>query len=154
MSARSKCSMVGTMSSTASFSHPLGMIDRQAVRHPRAAVVAADQEAAMTEMLHHLDEVARHLLLGVGRVVGRGLGLERAAVAAQVGADHREALRHLRCHGVPHGVRLRVAVQQQQRRSGAAAAQAHLAAGDCHVLEREAGEEHVVLAQSVADCVT
>ena len=52
---------------------PLGVIDRQPVRHPRAAVVAADHEAAMAEMLHHLDQVARHLLLGVGRVVGRGL---------------------------------------------------------------------------------
>ena len=54
---------------------PIGVIDRQAVRHPRAAVVAADQEAPMAEVLHHLDHVARHLLLGVGRVVAVASGL-------------------------------------------------------------------------------
>ena len=74
MSARSKCSIVGMMSSTASFSRGRG-VQRQAVRHPRAAVVAADQEALDAEMLHQLDQVARHRPLGIGRVVGVAGGL-------------------------------------------------------------------------------
>ena len=83
-----------------------------------------------------------HGLLGVGRVIGRGGRLERTAVAAQVGTDHGEALGQLRRHGVPHGVRLRVAVQEQQRRTGAAAAQPDRAVLGADVLEREAGKEH------------
>ena len=55
---------------------PVGKSMREAVRHARAAVVAADAEAPMAEALHHLHHVARHLRLGVGRVVAVASGLK------------------------------------------------------------------------------
>src|SRR6185503_604848 len=54
----------------------------------------------------------------------------------------REVLRELRRHAMPHGVRLRIAVQQQERRARAAAAQADRPVTDRDVIEREARKEH------------
>ena len=65
----------------------VGKVEGQAMGDAGAAIVRADQEPLMPEALHHLDHVLGHLLLGVGRVVGRRLRLERAAVAPQVRAD-------------------------------------------------------------------
>jgi hypothetical protein len=119
-----------------------GMVEREPVGDARPAVVRRDGEAPVAEMRHQLREVPRHLALGVGRVVRRRRRLERAAVAAQVGAVDGVRLRQRRRDPVPHRVRLRVAVQQQQRRAFAAAPQAQHAAGDLDALERESGEEH------------
>jgi hypothetical protein len=47
--------------------------------------------------------------------------LRAVSVAAQVGGDDGEALGEPRRDLVPHEVRLRVAVKEQQRRAGAAA---------------------------------
>jgi hypothetical protein len=60
-------------------------------------------------------------MAGVG---GHPLGV---ATATQVGRHDSEATRQLGCHLVPHRMRLRMAVQQQQRRAVAAApdCQAH-----------------------------
>ena len=54
----------------------LGMIERQPVRHPGAAVVADDQEPLVAEVLHHLDHVAapsRAWRRAHGRRVASGL---------------------------------------------------------------------------------
>ena len=53
-------------------------------------------------------------------MVGVARRLRAVAVAAQVGGDDREALGEPRRDLVPHDVGLRVAVQEQQRRAGAA----------------------------------
>ena len=42
------------MSSTASFLDALGMVERQPVRHARAAIVAGDRKRS-SRVLHHLD---------------------------------------------------------------------------------------------------
>ena len=120
---------------------PLGVVQRQPVRHPRAAVVRRDLEAFVAEAGHQLRHVLGHPGLGVGRVVRRGAGLVAAAVAAEVRADHREAARERGGDGVPHRVALRVAVQQEQRRPGAAEAEPKRAGGDAPGREREAVEE-------------
>ena len=64
-------------------------------------------------------------------------GLGGVAVAAQVGADDGEALGEPRRDPVPHRVRLRIAVQQQERRPAAADPQLDLGtrAGDAPRLE-------------------
>jgi hypothetical protein len=121
---------------------PLRMVERQAMRQSRTAIVAADLEALEAERLHHLDHVLRHRPLGVGRMILGRLGLERAAVAAQVGRDHGEALGQRRPDAVPHRMRLWIAVQQQKWRAGTTMAQAHGAAGDGDFGQREILEEH------------
>jgi len=104
--------------------HARRMVEREPVRDARAAVVAGDEEALVPEARHELDHVARHRALRVGAVLRGGRRLERPAIAAQVRADDAVAARERRCDLVPHRVRLRVAVQEKERRALAAAAQA------------------------------
>jgi len=74
-------------------------------------------------------------------VVRRRRRLRALAVAAQVRRDDGEALCETGCDRVPHHVRLRVPVEQEERRPGTAPANAQLDALEVDPLEREAGEE-------------
>mgnify|MGYP003694757717 CR=1 FL=1 len=96
------------------------MVERHAVRDAAAAVVADDEEFLVAERPHDFDLVLRHRPLGVVGVVGQAVRLFAVAVAAQVRGDHAEALGELRGDLVPDGVRLRIAVKQEQRRPDAA----------------------------------
>ncbi len=127
------------------FSHPVGIVQGDAVRQPRTAVVPGQHERIETEVVHHRHHVARHLDLGIRRMIRRRRRLERKAVAAQVRADHGEALRQGWRDKVPHRVRLRVAVQQQQRRARAAMAQSDRSARHRHMGQGKAFEEHRLL---------
>jgi hypothetical protein len=95
--------------------HAVGVVERHSVGHAPTAVVADDREAVMTEGGHRLDLVDRHGPLAVRGVVVRRRGTERRAVARQVGGDDRMPLGEQRRDGVPHQMRLRIAVQQQHR---------------------------------------
>jgi len=113
------------------------LVERQAVRDARTAVVTDDGEALEAERAHDRDLVVRHRALRVRPVVGRRGRLVARAIAAQVGHDHREVGGQGRSDLVPHDVRLRIAVQQQQRRPVARPAQvdARLAGVDVEGLE-------------------
>src|SRR5437763_13236097 len=93
------------------------MTDREAMRDAPAAIVAGEEEAAEAERLHRLDLVAGHHALRVALVSLRRRRLRRVPVAAQVGRDDVEALREPRRDLVPDRVRLRVAMEHQQRRA-------------------------------------
>jgi len=97
----------------------LGMIPQQPVRDAGAAVVPRHAKALEAERLHRLDLVLRQCALGVGGKIGPGRRLRTVAVAAQVGDHQREVLRQSRRHLAPHHMRLRIAVQQEQRRPAA-----------------------------------
>jgi hypothetical protein len=126
----------------------LGVLHRHAERHVAAAVVAGDGEALVAERAHQLQPVARHRPLRVRLVVGCRRRLRRLPVPAQVGADDGEAGRQQRRHAVPGDVRARVAVEQQQRRAGAAVAHAQHRLPDVGALEREAFEHGAPHARS------
>ena len=125
--------------------HRLGCIQRQAVRDTAAAVVAGDGKALVAQLPHQRPHIGGHRALAhlrVLRLVGRGLAV---AIAAQVGQHEAEVRRELRHHAVPEHVRLREAVQQQQRRrtdtAADAAAQAPALDGQVERLEAfEAGD--------------
>ena len=53
---------------------PVGVVERQPVRHPGAAVVAGDEEALVAEAAHQRRHVGGHRPLAVQRVVGLGRG--------------------------------------------------------------------------------
>ena len=95
--------------------HPLGLIQRQAVGDPAAAVVAGEPEAFEAEVGHDLDHVAGHRPFGVALVprVRRGPGA--VAVAPEVGHHDREALGEPGRHPVPGDVALGEAVQKCER---------------------------------------
>ena len=71
-------------------------------------------------------------------MVGTALGLAAVAVAAQVGADDGEVSGQAGRDLVPHGMGLRIAVEQQQGRTAAALDQVDglaAAGGDLHPLK-------------------
>ena len=96
------------------------------MRDPRATVVCQHFEAPETERMHQLHHVLRHFALAVRRVIHAGVGRRLIAVtiAAQISRDDTEMLTQHRLDLVPDHVRLRVAVQQQQRRLAAVVAHA------------------------------
>jgi hypothetical protein len=96
------------------------VIERQPIRHTPTAVVAGEREMHMAELLHRLHHRSCHRALGVGRVVFVAARHVRPAIARQVGDDQREFVCKLRRHRVPHHMRRRKSVQQQQRRPLAA----------------------------------
>ncbi len=117
--------------------HSSGMVERHAVGDAPAAVVPGDGEAVMAKLRHDTDEVGRHRPFRVGAVVRIAAGLAEFAVAAQVGGDDGEAFGQRGSDLVPHDVRLRVAVDQQQRRAAAAGPIGDLDAGRVEAMRGE-----------------
>ena len=83
----------------------------------RAAIMRDDIEAVEAQHGHHRDLIGRHRALRIIRVRGIARQFFAVAITAQVGRDDREAFRKLGHNLVPGQMRLRVAVEQQQRRS-------------------------------------
>jgi hypothetical protein len=100
----------------------VGVVERQPVGYPGAAVVAHDGELVEAELAHHQRLVPRHRALGVGLVRRAAGRLAAVAVTAQVGQDDRMILGENRGDVMPHDVGLRVAVQQQHGRAALIAA--------------------------------
>ena len=118
----------------------MGVVKRQPVGHPGAAVVADDGELVEAEFAHHQRLVPRHGPLRVG-LVGRAAGRFAAVtVTAQVGEDDRMILGEDGGDVVPHDVSLRVTVQQQHRRAALVAADQRVdsypAWGECDSLKQ------------------
>ena len=113
------------------------MIGRQPVRGPRAAVVREHAEVLEALLAHDGECVERHLALRIGRAAFARIGAPRIAVAAQVHQHDREMLRKARRDEVPHRMRLRVTVQQEQGLAAARApaSEAHTAAQHLEPLE-------------------
>ena len=99
------------------------MIERQAVRSARAAVMAGDEKLFEPQMRHDVDLVLRHAAERVIAVVVFAAGLGTVAVAAKIGRHDRKLLRQPVRVAVPAHVRQRVAVQKKQRRSASAMTQ-------------------------------
>jgi hypothetical protein len=93
------------------------MIERHAVCRARTAVMRKNPKALKTQGAHDLDLIPRHgpkALLGMVGLEGRFVGI---AVPAQIRQDDGEVLRQTRRHPVPESARLRMPVQQEQRRA-------------------------------------
>ena len=99
---------------------PVAMVERHPMPDPAAAIVPGDVKPPKPQSFHHLHLILCHGALGVGEVRRVGGGLAAVTVTAQVAGDDGETLRQPRRDPVPHDVRLRIAVQQQQRRPRAA----------------------------------
>jgi hypothetical protein len=98
---------------------PVGVVESHPVADATSSVVSGDREPLVTEQRHGLQEVVGEGAFGVRCVVGRGRGSEGGPVSGEVGRDDGEPLTEQVGGGVPHEMRLRIAVQQQDR--GAAA---------------------------------
>ena len=98
----------------------VGVVQRHPVGDTPTTVVAGDGETLIAQSRHGLDLIDRQGSLGVRGVIAARVGPQRRPVACEVGGDNGEMLGQEGCHRVPHHVCLRIAVQQQQRRSAAA----------------------------------
>ena len=98
----------------------VGMIQRQAVADPGAAVVTGEEEGIEAELGHDLDLVIGHGAEGIGGVVGAAIGLGAVAVTPEIGRHHGEVAGKIGRDLVPHDVVEGIAVKQQERRPGAA----------------------------------
>ena len=97
-----------------------GMVEGHPMTDPAAAIVTGDRERLEAERRHHLDLVAGGGSFRVRRVVGVRGRFAAVAIAPEIGGDHGEPLGEPGCDLVPDDVGLGIAVQQQQRRTGAA----------------------------------
>src|SRR5471030_2218857 len=125
-------------------SDAIGMLHGEAPRHARAAVVAGDGEAVVPECVHHLDLIERYGALRVVRVILAFRRLAAVAVSAEVHQHHCVPFGKLRRDPVPLDVRLRVAVNEQQRRTVAAAQRVDRRAGGLDHAPLEAGKDHCI----------
>src|SRR5262249_1909682 len=60
--------------------------------------------------------------LGIARMIRRGEGATAAPITGKVGANHGEVAGEQGRHAAPHDVRLRKAMQEEDRRPGAGSA--------------------------------
>ncbi len=101
----------------AELEHALREIQRQPVRHPAAAVVAAEEKPVHAQRVERGHHIAGHGALAglfVARCVRRCGGV---AIAAQVRHDDPVGAAQPLGHALPHHVRLRKTVQQHQHRA-------------------------------------
>ncbi len=96
------------------------MVEGHAEGDARTSIVAGHRKAFEAELPHHVDHILAHGTERVGGMVLAAVRLGAVAVAAKIGRDDREALRKLRCDTVPTDVGQRIAVDQEERRAGAA----------------------------------
>ena len=90
----------------------IGMVEREPVADPPAPVVPHHREPLVAERGHHGEDVRAGRPLRIGDVSGAGGRPRALAVAPQVRRHDGVAAGQLGGHQVPHGVGLRVPVQQ------------------------------------------
>ena len=93
------------------------VIHAQAVRDTSAAVVSGEAKTRESKSVHQLEHVIRHRAFGIWGMRGIARGFVGIAITTQIRADNRELSRQQRCDAMPHGMRLRVTMQQEQGRS-------------------------------------
>ena len=94
------------------------MVCRQTVCNPGAPVMGKYLKLAKTVVTHHSHGIERHGALGIGVVLRISGRANRIAVAAQIHQHHGEFLCQRIGHGMPHHMRLRMPMHQQQRGTG------------------------------------
>src|SRR5215212_9508200 len=94
------------------------MVKGHAIGDATATIMSSDREARKSKPLHHGHHVLRHGSLRIWRMVPGGGRAAAAPVAAKIDADNRKVAGKQRRDAAPHQVRLRKAVQQENRRPG------------------------------------
>ena len=94
----------------------VGMIEGHAVRDASAAIVAHHRKFLKSQTGHHLDLVLGHGALGIVQVIFAVGGFAAVSVTAEIGRHNGKFFGELRSDVAPFDVRLRIAVQEKQRR--------------------------------------
>ena len=110
------------------FCDGIRMVETQAVKNPRAAIVSTRLKFFKPEVAHDLDLILRHGAERVGRMVGTAVRLGTVPVAAQIGKNDRKFLRQARRDLVPANMGEGIAVHEKQRRPFSPVTQRYLRA--------------------------
>ena len=94
------------------FGEPPRMVEREAIRDSRAAIVSDEAETGVAELVDDAQHVLRHLALGIGIVALVRARRGGPAVAAQIHRDDAMRFRQRWRNLVPHHMRLRETMQQ------------------------------------------
>jgi hypothetical protein len=92
------------------------VIDCHAMRDACATISADERKSIESEIAHHLHLIVTSRAFGIIRVIVSVRWLAAVAIAAEIGRHDRVVGGQLRCDGIPHHVRVRRAMQQQNRR--------------------------------------
>ena len=93
------------------------VIKREVVTHAPAAVVTSQRKSFVAKLFHKLHHRLHHRAFRVRRMIGAGFWRITLPVAGKVGNDEPVLRRKRGRKAMPHHVRLRIAVQEQERRS-------------------------------------
>src|SRR5438128_7235993 len=91
------------------------MIKRHPMCHARASVMSDNSKRAKAQVLHYLDLILRHHALGISLVFRVTRRFSAVAKPAQIGTNDSELLSQLWRNQMPADMRLRIAVQQENR---------------------------------------
>jgi hypothetical protein len=127
---------------------PGGVVEAHPVHDPCATVVSDRGEGVEAETRHRRDLVRGHGSFAVLGVVGAGGRFRGTAIAAQIRQHDGVALGQDRGDLMPHHMRLRIAVQQQDRWSGAGCAAGDADPVDVHLDRCEPREQLCHVAHS------
>ena len=123
---------------------PIRIVGGQTMGDTPTPVMADDGVAIKPQVRHQARQVPRHGALGIGRMVRVRRRLAAVAVTAQIGHDQGVMPRHQGRQLVPHGMGLRIAVQQQNRRPLASRAEIDGDATDLPAIFLKAVEHQAV----------
>jgi len=93
----------------------LSMFERHPVGDTGPAIMASQTKAVEPLNFHHPHHVKGHHALRIGCVIRSRGRLAARSISSKIGTNDGEFLREVRCNAMPHQVRLRKAVQEQQR---------------------------------------
>src|SRR5215203_5533712 len=110
----------------------LWKVQRHPVCDTSSPVVAEDGERVEAQSVHERGLIPGHGPLGVRGMILLAERLGTVAVAPQIRSNYRIVLGQLRCHQMPHRMRLRVAVQKQHRGSCTCADEIYLRFAGCY----------------------
>ena len=109
---------------------------------PATAIMAYDRKPFMPEMVHQGDLIGGHDPFGIGVMRRIAVRFVAVAITAQIGGNHPVARLHkVRGDLAPDHMGLRMAVQQQARRTGARAGAVDAQIGQLDPLDIKALQE-------------
>ena len=94
--------------------HAQRKIKRKAVRNTPTPVVATQKEIVHIELVKQAHHILRHGTFAVVAVVSQAWRMGRVTIAAQIGQNQSIVIFEGLRHAVPHDMRLRKAMQQDQ----------------------------------------
>ena len=97
--------------------YSLGMVESHTMTYTRASIVTNYKEFFKAQLDHHFYHVLSHSPFRIIVVVSPTFWFRAVTIPTQIGCNYGELFSQTRSNFVPHQVGLRIAMQQQQRKT-------------------------------------